>query len=235
MVSAVDASMKIRTLHARLAPKPPSQDAADAEQPEMSKNLSDGANGIDPPACDGSPAGMHRRDAGSPADPPGDAAWPARTLRLERAGNHQVDQIGRLHFAGLVDSGSLSLDPTLDADLVDVEASYADGFFVVASFEDQPGTLVGMGAIRRIGEEWHLKRMRVDAAHRRQGIAQAVLDRLLNEARARGVGVLFLDTSSRQEAAQRLYERNGFVRVGDSDIGGVPSHLYRLTLASRSQ
>lgn len=77
--------------------------------------------------------------------------------------------------------------------------------------------------------------MRVDAAHRRQGIAQAVLDRILEEARARRLAALVLDTPSRQDAAQRLCERNGFVHVGDADIGGIPSRLYRPTLAGRSE
>jgi GNAT superfamily N-acetyltransferase len=155
----------------------------------------------------------------------------ARTLRLTRATNRHLDRITRLHLAGLVDSGSLSLDPALDADLVDVEASYADGLFIVAAFDDEPDTLVGMGAIRCIGDEWHVKRMRVEAAHRRLGIAQAVLDRLLEEARTLGVATLVLDTSIKQEAAQRLYERNGFVHTGNVEIGGIPSRLYRLTLA----
>ena len=42
-----------------------------------------------------------------------------------------------------------------------------------------------------------------------------------------------LDTSLKQEDAQRLYERNGFVHVGNVDIGGIASRLYRLTLAGR--
>lgn len=153
-----------------------------------------------------------------------------RTLRLTPARNWQLDQITRLHLAGLIDSASLSLDQTLDADLVDVESTYANGFFVVAAFDDEPNTLVGMGAILRIGDDWHVKRMRVDAAHRRRGIAQAVLDRLLVEARRLGASTLVLDTSVKQEAAQRLYERNGFVQTGNIEIGGIPSRLYRLTL-----
>jgi ribosomal protein S18 acetylase RimI-like enzyme len=84
----------------------------------------------------------------------------------------------------------MSLDSTLDADLVDV-----------------------------------------DAAYRRRGIAQAVLDRLLVEARALGVTTLVLDTSFKQEAAQRLYERNGFVHTGNVEVGGIPSRVYRLPLA----
>ena len=44
-------------------------------------------------------------------------------------------------------------------------------------------------------------------------------------------GSLALNTSLKQEAAQRLYERNGFVHVGNAEIGGTASRLYRLTLA----
>jgi ribosomal protein S18 acetylase RimI-like enzyme len=74
--------------------------------------------------------------------------------------------------------------------------------------------------------------MRVNAAHRRMGIAQAVLDRLLAEARLLGVDVLMLDTSAKQVAAQRLYERNGFVRIGTTEIGGLPSFMYRLDMGN---
>jgi ribosomal protein S18 acetylase RimI-like enzyme len=155
---------------------------------------------------------------------------PPPPLQLARATNRHLARIRSLHFAGLVDSGSLALDPALDGDLVDVEAAYADGLFLVASRADAPELIIGMGAIRRIDGAWHLKRMRVDAAHRRRGIAQAVLHRLVAEARARGAAALLLDTAVRQEAAQRLYERNGFVHVGDALIGGLPSRLYRLAL-----
>jgi GNAT superfamily N-acetyltransferase len=161
---------------------------------------------------------------------PGEGASPARALHFERAANRHADQIRRLHLAGLVDSGSLSLDPTLDSDLVDVEASYADGYFVLVSYADDPGVVVGMGAIRLIDGNWHVKRMRVAAAHRRKGIAQAVLDSLLAEARSLGVGALMLDTSAKQLAAQRLYERNGFMLTGKTEIGGVPSCVYRLEM-----
>jgi len=164
---------------------------------------------------------------------PGEGAAPARALHFERATNRQADQIRRLHLAGLVDSGSLSLDPTLDSDLVDVEASYADGYFVLVSYADDPGVVVGMGAIRFIDGNWHVKRMRVAAAHRRKGIAQAVLDSLLAEARSLGVGALMLDTSAKQLAAQRLYERNGFMLTGETDIGGVPSCVYRLEMGAQ--
>jgi ribosomal protein S18 acetylase RimI-like enzyme len=168
-----------------------------------------------------------------PADPTfGGGVAPASLLHFERAGNRHLDQIRRLHLAGLVDSGSLSLDPTLDNDLVDVEESYSEGYFVLVSFADAPEVLVGMGAIRHIDGNWHVKRMRVNAAHRRMGIAQAVLDRLLAEARLLGVGVLMLDTSAKQVAAQRLYERNGFVRIGTTEIGGLPSFMYRLDMGN---
>lgn len=155
-----------------------------------------------------------------------------RRLRLSRAVNQQRDQIIRLHLAGLVDSDALSLDATLDADLADVEATYAEGLFIVATFEDSPDALVGMGALLRIGGDWHIKRMRVDAEHRRQGIAQVVLTRLLAEAHLRGVPALLLDTAFQQEAAQQLYERNGFVHIDDLQIGGIPSRVYQLVLKS---
>jgi hypothetical protein len=51
-------------------------------------------------------------------------------LTLARATNNHLEQIRALHLAGLRESGSLSLDPTLDGDLADVEASNQDGLFL---------------------------------------------------------------------------------------------------------
>lgn len=153
-------------------------------------------------------------------------------LNLLPATNAHLDRIRELHLAGLRDSGSLSLDPTLDTDLLDVERAYSDGLFLLAARADAPRGIVGMGALARIGDGYQIKRMRVDASQRRRGIAQAILARLIDEARARGIAELRLDTSLQQQAAQRLYERNGFVHERDLDIGGIPSRLYRLALAA---
>jgi putative acetyltransferase len=59
-----------------------------------------------------------------------------------------------------------------------------------------------------------VKRMYVRPAARGRDIARTILARLEDEARARGVGRLVLETGDNRHAAIRLYERNGFTRRG---------------------
>ena len=151
-------------------------------------------------------------------------------LILFPAANAHLGRIRELHFAGLQGSGSLSLDPELDRDLIDVERSYAGGLFLLAAWRSAPAHIIGMGALAPSGDGCQIKRMRVDAAHRRRGVAQEILARLISEARHRAIPVLTLDTSLRQVEAQRLYERNGFAHVGDIEVGAIPSRLYRLSV-----
>ena len=59
-----------------------------------------------------------------------------------------------------------------------------------------------------------VKRMYVRPAARGSGVARAILARLEDEARARGVRRLCLETGDVRHDAMRLYERNGFTRCG---------------------
>lgn len=73
--------------------------------------------------------------------------------------------------------------------------------------------LVVTGALAAFapGQE-EIKSMRTDPAHRGAGLARAMLDHLIADARARGVGSLWLETGSMDffEPARRLYARAGF-------------------------
>jgi GNAT superfamily N-acetyltransferase len=80
--------------------------------------------------------------------------------------------------------------------------------FLVA--RDEHGRAVGCGALRGQGEVGELKRMFVRPQSRGRGIAQALLARLEDEARARGFRVLRLETGSFQPEARGLYERSGY-------------------------
>ena len=77
--------------------------------------------------------------------------------------------------------------------------------------------LLGVGALRELGpREGELKSMRTAAAHLRKGVAQALLEHLIAEARARGYERLSLETGSGPAfaAALALYHRRGFVPGG---------------------
>lgn len=77
--------------------------------------------------------------------------------------------------------------------------------------------LLGVGALKAIGpRHGEIKSMRTAAAHRREGVAQALLEHLIQVACARGYHRVSLETGSGPTfaAALQLYRRRGFVAGG---------------------
>jgi putative acetyltransferase len=81
--------------------------------------------------------------------------------------------------------------------------------FFVARLDGEP---VGCGGIAFDDGFAEVKRMYVRPQARGKQVAQTILKRLEEEARARGVKRLTLETGDVRHAAQRLYERAGFTR-----------------------
>ena len=76
------------------------------------------------------------------------------------------------------------------------------------------GTPAGCGGIQLVGTAYgELKRMYVRPQFQGLGFGKSLLDHLADYARARGVGLLRLETGIHQAAAIRLYERMGFQRI----------------------
>jgi putative acetyltransferase len=76
------------------------------------------------------------------------------------------------------------------------------------------GVLLGVGALKELGAgHGELKSMHTLAASRGSGVGAAVLRRLLDEARARGLSRVSLETGSMAAfaPARRMYARAGFV------------------------
>ena len=77
--------------------------------------------------------------------------------------------------------------------------------------------LLGCGALKELdATHAEVKSMRTSNAHRRTGVARAILQRIFDEARARGYARLSLETGSQPQfqAARRLYESFGFTYCG---------------------
>lgn len=64
-------------------------------------------------------------------------------------------------------------------------------------------------------EEAHVRMLGVRPDARRRGVATALMDAAIEEARRTGKTLLTLDTTQSMTAAQRLYEGMGFRRAGD--------------------
>lgn len=75
------------------------------------------------------------------------------------------------------------------------------------------GELLGCGALKELTPaHGEIKSMRTASAHRRKGVARAMLEHIIAEARRRAYARLSLETGSMAafEAARRLYESFGF-------------------------
>lgn len=127
-----------------------------------------------------------------------------------------------------------TLDLSLNADLNDIAASYASGVFLVAYCGKR---IVGTGAflpLMVLGDDpaegasqserlapcdtAQIVRMSVAADMRRLGIGRRILVALCDEARARGIGRLILETTSTWREVIAFYESFGF-RVTHEDSG----------------
>jgi putative acetyltransferase len=122
---------------------------------------------------------------------------PARALlRLHREGMHAASPPGHV-FA------------------FDLAGLTAPEVMVWTAWSDEPGArILGMGALHRLeAEVAEVKSMRTHPDHLRKGVAAALLDRIIAEARRGGVRRLSLETGRGPafEPALSLYRRRGFV------------------------
>lgn len=60
---------------------------------------------------------------------------------------------------------------------------------------------------------WELSKLSVDPQYQRQGIAEKLMDAIIELAKKKGASKLYLDTNQVLEAAVRLYRRKGFEEI----------------------
>jgi putative acetyltransferase len=98
------------------------------------------------------------------------------------------------------------------------------------------GDLLGCGALKELSpRHGEVKSMRTASAHRRKGVARAMLEHIIAEARRRSYARLSLETGSMLafEPARRLYESFGFKYCGPfADYTEDPNSVF-LTRALR--
>jgi len=132
----------------------------------------------------------------------------------------------RLHEIGLRETGTFVEGWDLDEDLLDIEGAYLNdsGEFLVGVLG---GRIVAIGALKRIAPgRAEIKRMRVDPAFQRRGFGQTMLDALEERATELGYTTLHLDTTVQQQAAQRLYTKNGYREVRRDRMGPFECVFY---------
>ena len=82
-------------------------------------------------------------------------------------------------------------------------------FFVA----EQRGVVAGYVVAHRAADEGEILNLGVAAAHRRQGIGRALVERVLQALAERGVRTVYLEVRASNAAARRLYESLGFGEV----------------------
>ncbi|PKO03932.1 MAG: GNAT family N-acetyltransferase [Chloroflexi bacterium HGW-Chloroflexi-5] len=116
-------------------------------------------------------------------------------------------EVKQFVLAGLVEHWGF-LNSTLNPDLNDIEASYADGLFLVAL---QDGRIAGTGALLPRSEySAEIMRMSVPPQLRRSGLGHAILQRLCEEAKAMGFQKIILETTETWQGVIAFYLNFGF-------------------------
>ncbi len=74
----------------------------------------------------------------------------------------------------------------------------------------EEGTLIGYLLARQLPPEGEILRIAVEAGHRRQGVAQELLEQLFAIGNDQGITRWLLEVRSGNQAARAFYEANGF-------------------------
>jgi putative acetyltransferase len=130
----------------------------------------------------------------------------------------------------LVEHGLLPDPSGIDADLVDVVASYHDRGGVFDVVEDE-GVVVGTMGLLPLGEgTCELRKMYLAPTARGKGVGRTLLERAIAEARRRGFARMELETAAPLKRAMELYERFGFRRFEKAHIASRCDRAYVLEL-----
>lgn len=135
-------------------------------------------------------------------------------LHTRHACNLDAERIRQLVFSTLAEHG-LEPDPsTTDADLDDIEQQYhrSGGAFLV--LVDESDRILGSAGLYPLdARDCELRKMYIESGYRGQGWGGLLLERMIEEARARGFRRIHLETASKLKAAIALYQRYGFLPI----------------------
>ena len=96
--------------------------------------------------------------------------------------------------------------------IAQLDRHLSQGDLVLGLLKDSE--VVGFALARCISDEAELLFIVVGTSHRGRGLGAMLLESLLKEAGNRGAGTLFLEVSESNHAAQKLYDKLGFERIG---------------------
>ncbi|MDE2948489.1 MAG: GNAT family N-acetyltransferase [Chloroflexota bacterium] len=131
-------------------------------------------------------------------------AAPAMPLQIRAAHDEDMDSILRID--------RLAFAPPWQLTESDMWQARRDASSLTAAELD--GELIAYQLSTRQDNVGHLARLAVHPAYRRQGIASALLQRLIVDFKRQNLTELSVNTQLSNPASQRLYERHGFFRNG---------------------
>jgi putative acetyltransferase len=131
-------------------------------------------------------------------------------IRLDDLRGPEIAELLRQHMEGM-----LAITPRESVHAFDIERLRQPDVTFWSAWDGRE--LMGCGAMKELDRtHGELKSMRTAKAHLRKGVAAALVEHMLGEARRRKYRRLSLETGSGPafEPAARLYERFGFRRCG---------------------
>jgi GNAT superfamily N-acetyltransferase len=151
---------------------------------------------------------------------------------IRRAVFADAERVQDFVFA-ILRSYDIEPDPEgLDAPVVAFGMAGGDGS-VLELVAEVSGTVVGAIALAS-GEVGKLTLFYVVPAYRGSGIGRALLERIMKEAKALGVHLLYLETRAIFREAVHLYEATGWVRGLDLPPEYGPDRSYVLRIAQET-
>ncbi|QJB55018.1 GNAT family N-acetyltransferase [Pseudodesulfovibrio sp. zrk46] len=141
-------------------------------------------------------------------------------MRITPYVNQSSDEIIKLITTIQIEEFGVATSAEAQPDLRDIPGFYQQGRgnFWLAYVEDD---LAGTIAIKDCGDGvCALRKMFVKSEYRgkQHGVAAALMQTLLEGAKAGGVSEIYLGTVDVYHAAHRFYEKNGFVEVARNDV-----------------
>ena len=143
---------------------------------------------------------MRRSGLSATADSP--------TLELDRSGL-AIRRLGYGDLPGVISIERRSFPTPWSLAMFVLELSKPSGICLAAERE---GRLVGYLVCSRYDDVWHLMNVAVDPAHRRQGIATELIERMFEQAGSGSRCTLEVRVSN--QVAIEMYERFGFRPAG---------------------
>lgn len=117
----------------------------------------------------------------------------------------------------------------LDTDLKDANLNFwtAHPHVFLVAVDKRDNSVVGTIAIQKKSEDTcEINRTSVRKDARKYGIGRKLVEAITQEAKRKGFDNVYLETSSAQKSAIRLYDRVGFKKVGVEDAGNyLPFYL----------